>query len=231
MAAIITESAHPSWYLVFTFTLALIPLILGTTTSYLKISLALGVLRNGFGAQQVPSNTVIMVLALVLSLFIMQPTLEQVVENLTTLPQTKVTTAPTIEQLRLYAQALLPWRQFIEQHAGQREILILNEFSQARRERTAEQSKPITEQSEASIRVLIPAFVLTELKEGLMIGFVLLLPFLIIDLVIANILAGLGMYMMSPTIISLPLKLLLFVSVDGWLLMSKGFIASYGGSA
>ena len=64
-----------------------------------------------------------------------------------------------------------------------------------------------------------------------MIGFVLLLPFLIIDLVIANILAGLGMYMMSPTIISLPLKLLLFVSVDGWLLMSKGFIASYGGSA
>ena len=225
------ENAHPGWYLSITFVLALVPLILGTTTSYLKVSLALGVLRNGFGAQQVPSNTVIMVLALVLSLFIMQPTVEQVVQNLTTLPVTKLTTAPTLEQMKTYAQALTPWRDFIEQHAGQKEIAILNEISQAQTAAKNTQALPIeTQSTRQSIRILIPAFVLTELKEGLMMGFVLLLPFLVIDLVIANILAGLGMYMMSPTIISLPLKLLLFVSVDGWLLMSRGFIASYGAS-
>jgi type III secretion protein R len=217
---------HPGWYILATLALALVPIILGTTTSYLKISLALGVLRNGFGAQQVPNNAIIMVLSLVLSLYIMQPTLDQVIERSRTVPTPSVVQMPSIEALLKYGEVLMPWRDFLKRHTGEKELAVLADLTERVSAPSSETAKPGTSERD-SVRVLLPAFVLTELKEGLMIGFVLLLPFLVIDLVVANILAGLGMYMMSPTMISLPLKLLLFVSVDGWLLISRGFIASY----
>lgn len=218
-------ATHPGWLILATLALALVPIILGTTTSYLKISLALGVLRNGFGAQQVPNNTIIMVLSLVLSIFIMQPTLERIIERSHTAPALSADKVPSADTLLAYGKLLEPWRDFLRRHSGEKEAAVLADLARQTGESLPE--KPEEGDPRQHIRILIPAFVLTELKEGLMIGFVLLLPFLVIDIVIANILAGLGMFMMSPTIISLPLKLLLFVSVDGWLLISRGFIASY----
>lgn len=214
---------HPGWFILLTGVFALVPLILGTTTSYLKISIALGMVRNGFGAQQVPGNTIILVLSLTLSLFIMQPVAERLVSRAEQFSFEQLSPRNLTASLRELSLLLAPWKQFLLAHAGGREIDVLMQLRQV--------SAPVENgfgPHDLPCSVLVPAFVLTELKEGLMIGFMLLLPFLVIDLAVANILAGLGMYMMSPTIISLPLKLLLFVSVDGWLLISRGMIASYG---
>ena len=221
MIAPLEPMTHPAWYIGITLIMALVPILLGTTTSYLKVSLALGVLRNGFGAQQVPNNAIIMVLSLVLSIFIMQPVAEQVLAGLekVTIPSTQ--RLLTRDEARPLLSAFVPWRDFLAAQSGDKEIAILRQIA----ERNLPTATPLDEP--IALHIVIPAFVLTELKEGITIGFVLLLPFLVVDLVVANILAGLGMYMMSPTIISLPLKLLLFVSVDGWLLISRGFIASY----
>lgn len=216
--ALLPPQAHPSWFIGGTFVLAMIPIIIGATTSYLKMSVALGVLRNGFGAQQVPSAAVVMVISLSLSLVVMQPIFEKVFKNIEALPVPSLTQAPTRADFESFAATLTPWRDYLRNHCGTRELTLLNDLGRERKSSSTEQD-PTT-------ATLVLAFVLSELKEGMMAGFLLLLPFIVIDLVIANILAGLGMYMMSPTILSLPLKLLLFVSVDGWLLVSRGLIAS-----
>ncbi len=226
-AGIHSDIIHPGWYVGLMFLLALIPFLLGTLTSYLKMSIALGVLRNGFGAQQVPNNTVVVALSLVLSLYVMQPVLGEITVRAAELPPVALSKFPARADIAPYLSVLLPWREFLLRHAGQREIGVLTRLERAnsKSEPAADDGKALLE--DISLATLIPAFMLTELREGMMIGFVLLLPFIIIDLVVANLLAGLGMYMMSPTILSLPLKLLLFVSVDGWLLISRGLIASY----
>ena len=213
------SNTHPLWILGFTFALTLVPLLIGATTSYLKISIVLALLRNGLGLQQSPNALVVMVLALALSFLVMGPAIRETNKIAQTVSLAKLKSAPSTEVLARLMEVIKPWRTFLERHAGSNEVRALRELSL---EAQSAEAPP-------TLDILIPAFVLSELKEAFSMGFLLLLPFLVIDLVVANILAGLGMYMVSPAMISLPLKLLLFVSVDGWLLLSRALVLSYGG--
>ena len=216
---------NPFWLIVAASLIALLPIVIGLLTSYIKVSVVLGMLRSGIGAQQVPSGLIIMALSLAMTLYIMAPVID---ETFLLTSQTELPAAgsmPTIESLKKLVPLTVPWKAFMQKHAGHREILVLQALAD---DSPSDETKIAAPHSETtSLRVLIPAFVLTEIKEGFAMGFVLLLPFLAIDLIVANILAGMGMYMLSPVMISLPLKLILFVAADGWILLTKGLITSY----
>ena len=224
MSTELADITHPGWYLLISFFFAILPILIATTTSYLKFSIALGVLKNGFGAQQVPNSLIIMVLSVTLSLFVMEPTYSAIFKNAQNIKfQTNNFNLEAIcQQLKIFE----PLKDFMRNQVSDHQLRMVSTLQNKNKNLNAKElAKEKTD--EYSFRVLFLAFLLTELKEGLFVGFMLLLPFLVIDLIIANLLAGLGMYMVSPTIISLPLKLLLFVSVDGWVLITRGLINSY----
>ena len=123
----------------------------------------------------------------------------------------------------------MPWLKFMADHTGSREIRSLTQLNAEPKSGDEIPQEILRTEVINHPRILIPAFMLTELKQAFAMGFVLLLPFLVIDLIVANVLAGLGMFMVSPSMISLPLKLLLFVVSDGWILLSRGLILSYVG--
>ncbi len=214
------SQTHPLWIIGITFVVTLIPLIVGATTSYLKISIVFSLVRNGFGLQQTPNGLVVMVLSFALSLLVMSSVIDTTGKSIAEIPLEKLRTAPTAELLSQAQVVLRPWREFMLAHSGAREISVLRDLSAGATSTTQSESPPLS--------VLLPAFILSELKEAFTMGFLLLLPFLVIDLVVANILAGLGMYMLSPAMISLPLKIIIFISIDGWLLLSRSLILSYG---
>lgn len=205
--------------------LALLPFLLIMVTSFVKVAVVLSLLRTAIGAQQVPPNQVITGLAIVLSIYIMAPVGMQIYEEV----------SPTIEQFEqteerpgfdeykaLAMNATAPLSAFLNKHAHETEKQLLYELALELRE---EDQRSDLEQGD--LIIAIPAFVVSELKEAFTIGFILFVPFIVIDMVIANILLSLGMHMLSPTTISLPFKLLLFVLVDGWFLVVKGLVLGY----
>jgi type III secretion protein R len=200
--------------------IAMVPVLVGALTSYLKVSLVFGMLKSGFATQHMPGALVTMVISLALTAFIMGPIFSQIElseKEMQTLVEKKAYGA-------LGKKLWQPWREFLSHHAGAHEIYALVML----RERDREPSEQRLAEARQDPTFAIPAFVLTELKEGIQMGFILLLPFLVIDLIVANILAGLGMSMVNPTLLSLPLKLAFFVAADGFLLISKGLVLSYG---
>ena len=205
------SSLHPGWLVIGSLSIALLPALVGLFTSYLKVSIVLGFLKGGLGTQQVPGTVVTLSLAVALTLFVMGPVLTQVSARCQTIDTKIFTRAPNQQSLVKLREIAEPFIDFMRKHAGTHEMQILG--------------AQVGEDS--SMRVLITSFMLSELREAFAMGFVLLLPFLVIDLVVSNILAGMGMFMVSPTIISLPLKLLLFAVSDGWILLGKSLIASY----
>jgi type III secretion protein R len=208
-----SQMINPVWLIVLSFSLGLLPILVALCTSFLKISIVLSILKTGLGSQHVPGNLSIMFLSFVISAFIMAPQIGALFESVAENDLSKVPSK--IEFSKLEA-AFKPWREFLCKHAGEREQLLLKDLAQ------------ISEGANCqSMRILLPAFVLTELKEAFQMGVILLLPFLVIDLLVANVLAALGMCMVSPNMISLPLKLLLFVSVDGWLMLVRSLLLSY----
>ncbi|MCB0338508.1 MAG: EscR/YscR/HrcR family type III secretion system export apparatus protein [Bdellovibrionales bacterium] len=219
---------NPIWLIVLSGVLAFLPIVVGMGTSYVKVSIVLGMVRNAIGAQQVPGPMVSMALAAGLSLYIMQPVLIESAANLEDISLSDLTNLPQKDTVDRFIGVLDPWRRFLEAHVGEREKIA---FEQLRQNTPRDDSKSLTAKQEGSQRiswsVLLPAFVVTELKEAFAMGFAILLPFVVIDLIVANILVGMGMYMVSPFMISLPIKLLLFVVSDAWLLLSKGLIGSY----
>ncbi len=214
------NTLNPVWLIILAGIVALIPVLTGLMTSYLKVSIVLGMLKNGLGAQQVPGNLVIMALSLAITMYIMTPVVLRSSEASANIDFGMILKSPSAKSLQSLAPTIEPWREFMLRHAGEREIRALTSLDAA--------SNGEVEHSK-EFRILVPAFVLTEIKEAFAMGFVLLLPFLVVDLVVSNILAGMGMVMMSPMIISLPLKLILFVISDGWILVTKGLINSYAG--
>lgn len=205
--------------------LALLPFLLIMVTSFVKVAVVLSLLRTAIGAQSVPPNQVITGLAIVLSIYIMAPVGMQIYDEV----------APTVEQFEqsdtrpgfdeyrdLAARTAEPLRAFLSKHAHAVEKELL--FDLAIELRPPEQRDQV---GRDDLIILIPAFVVSELKEAFTIGFILFVPFIVIDMVIANILLSLGMHMLSPTTISLPFKLLLFVLVDGWFLVVKGLVLGY----
>jgi type III secretion protein R len=233
--------------------LSLAPFVLIMLTSFVKLSVVLSILRNALGTQQVPPNQVITGLAFVLTIFIMTPVAKQMYESAGTITNTKdIFSEGSVRALFDGAQnGKEPLRKFLARHAHTKDRELFMEL-QARLEQEA-QPKPATrpapqppapEQPAApapapppnrpqvrvgpdDFSVLIPSFVTSELKEAFQIGFLLFVPFLIIDMVVANVLLAMGMSMLSPVVVSLPFKLLLFVLVDGWYLIIRGLVMSY----
>lgn len=206
--------------------LALLPFLLVMVTSFVKVAIVLSLLRSAIGAQQVPPNQVITGLAIVLSAYIMAPVAMDtydVIEPVIARIDSKEAAPPTFKEYRSTAtEAAKPLRKFLLKHADETERVLLYEL--ALELRTPKQQQDLGPED---LIIAVPAFVLTELKEAFVIGFLLFIPFLIVDLVVANILLSLGMHMLSPTTVSLPFKLLLFVLVDGWYLVVKGLILGY----
>jgi type III secretion protein R len=214
-------SVHPGWLILASLTISLMPILVGMASAYVKISIVLNLLRSGFGAQGVPSGLVIMALSSALTLLIMGPVVEDSFSHITQISTQDLRAGPNEALLKQFKPAIEPWKKFLGEHAGKREREVLLE-AQTRTRKSAAAVE------DDSFSVLVPAFLLTELREAFAMGFALLIPFLAIDLIVANVLTGLGMMMASPTLISLPLKVLLFLLVDGWVLLSRGLLYSYG---
>jgi type III secretion protein R len=207
--------------------LTLLPFVLVMCTSFLKIAVVLSIVRNALGTPQVPPTTVITGLAIVLTAFIMAPTGAAVLKEVRPIlgdgRGAGLTSAQSVDTMITAAEkAREPVRAFLLKHAHQRDRASLLQL--ARRMRPPAERAAISDQD---FMVLAPAFVLSELTEAFLIGFLLFVPFLVIDMLVANLLLALGMQMLSPNTVSLPFKLLLFVLVDGWRLLAGGLIGGY----
>jgi type III secretion protein R len=206
--------------------LSLVPFFLMATTSFVKLSIVFTVLRNALGTGQVPSGAIITAFAAILTAYVMAPVAAQVAE-VTAEPASAVDLeAPLSSDSRAALWTSVdrgkePVRDFLRRNSGERERQLF--LGLARRARPDD---PL-EVQETDVLVVAPAFLITELKEAFQIGFFVLLPFLVVDLVVANILTALGMVMLSPSTVALPLKLLLFVLVDGWYVLSEALILGY----
>jgi flagellar biosynthesis protein FliP len=192
--------------------LSLAPFILVMSTSFVRIVVVLSLVRSAIGAAALPPNTVLTGLALVLTLTIMSPTIASVSRQ-----AVEPYARGRLSQAQLIERAAAPLRAFMLRQTRAGDITLFSRVAHRPRE------TPL----QTPTFVLIPAFVVGELRSAFAIGFALYLPFVAIDLAVASILMGLGMFMLSPPVISLPVKLLLFVMVDGWALVCGGVVSSF----
>jgi flagellar biosynthetic protein FliP len=195
--------------------LSLAPSILVMVTSFTRIVVVLSLLRSAIGLQTAPPNMVMISLALFLSAFIMMPTLQLAYEE-----GVQPLVDGDIEINQAYERASEPFRTFMLAQVREKDLMLFQELSGRDTPETPE---------ELEMTVLIPAFMISELRRAFEIGFLLYLPFLIIDLVIASVLMSMGMMMLPPVVISLPFKLIFFVLVDGWNLVAGSLVKSFGG--
>ncbi len=207
--------------------LTLAPFALMLMTSFVKISVVLSIIRSALGTQQIPPTTVITGLAIILTVYIMAPVgldIYRVNEDLIGRDQAaSIVSGATADILiKAVTRGQEPMREFLIKHSHLKDRDMFYRLAWRMR-------KPIDRDSlhDDDWLIIIPAFVISELTEAFQIGFILFVPFLVVDIVVANILMALGMQMLSPTTISLPFKLLVFVMVDGWYLITKGLVVSY----
>jgi flagellar biosynthetic protein FliP len=203
----------PIQTLLFFTALSFLPAVLLLMTGFTRIVIVLSLLRQALGTQSAPPNQVVIGLSLFLTFFVMGPTLDKVY-NEAYLPYTQ--SALPFEQA--LAKAEDPLRQFMSKQTRQSDLALFV--------RLAKLEPSITAQN-APLRVLVPAFVISELKSAFQIGFMILIPFLVIDIVVASVLMSLGMMMLSPVLVALPFKLMLFVLADGWNLLIGSLAASF----
>lgn len=193
--------------------LSLAPAILLMTTAFIRVVVVLSFVRQAMGTQQMPPNQVIIGLALFLTFFIMSPVFQQVNESaLQPYLQNQIGQEEAMEQ------AVKPLRAFMFHQVKEKDLALLMEISK--------KGEPANE-SDVPTMTLIPAFMLSELSRAFQIGFMIFLPFLVVDMVVASVLMSMGMMMLPPVIISLPFKLLLFVLVDGWGLVVGSLVQSF----
>lgn len=194
--------------------LSLAPAILMMVTSFTRIVVVLSFLRSAMGIQQTPPNTVLVSLALFLTAFIMMPTMEAVYDQ---------AIQPLIEEditeLEALERGAAPVREFMLAHVRDQDLKLFIELGDV---------DGVEAAADTPMRALIPAFMISELRRAFEIGFLLFLPFIIIDMVIASILMSMGMMMLPPIVISLPFKLIFFVLVDGWYLVAGSLVKSFG---
>ena len=193
--------------------LSILPAALITMTSFTRILVVLAILRQALGTAQTPSNQIILGLALFLSLFIMGPVLEEAYD---------VGLQPYMEETIDFDEALnrakLPFREFMLNQTREADLLMFSELGGYEGFQTDD---------EIPMKVLLPSFLTSELKTAFQIGFLIFIPFLVIDLVVASVLMSMGMMMLSPMLISLPFKIMLFVLIDGWSLIVGTLAASF----
>ncbi len=195
--------------------LSLAPSILVMVTSFTRIVIVLSFVRTAMGAQQTPPNQVLVSLALFLTFFVMMPTLEQAYDE-----GIKPLMDGEISEMEAFDKAVDPVRGFMMGHVREQDLMLFADMAEVPDEEI---------RTEAPLRVLIPAFMVSELRRAFEIGFLIFVPFLIIDMVVASVLMSMGMMMLPPIIISLPFKIIFFVLVDGWYLVVGSLVRSFGG--
>ncbi len=193
--------------------LSLAPSILVMVTSFTRIVVVLSLLRTAIGLQTAPPNSVMVSLALFLTLFVMGPTLQQSYDN-----GIAPLIAGTIEVQEAFERASTPIQDFMAANVRQQDVQLFYDMST---------EPPPVEAGPIPLQILIPAFMISELRRAFEIGFLLFLPFVIIDMVVASVLMSMGMMMLPPVVISLPFKLIFFVLVDGWHLVAGSLIRSF----
>ncbi|WLG82435.1 type III secretion system export apparatus subunit SctR [Pseudomonas cucumis] len=199
--------------------LSMVPLLMVICTAFLKISMVLLITRNAIGVQQVPPNMALYGIALAATLFVMAPVFNEMGQRFKQLPERHET---LVQMQDSASQVVEPLRLFMSRNVDPDIQTHLLENTQ--RMWPAEMA---AKASREDILVIVPAFVLSELQAGFQIGFLIYIPFIVIDLIVSNILLALGMQMVAPMTISLPLKILLFVLVDGWTRLLDGLFYSY----
>jgi len=192
---------------------SLAPSILVMTTSFVRIVVVIGFLRNALSTQNVPPNQVVLALSLFLTFYIMSPYWSQANEN-----GLQPYLAGTISQEEALGNVVEPMREFMFKQTREADLALFVNLADAPRPES---------QEDVSTFTLIPAFIISELKTGFQIGFMIYIPFIVIDMIVASTLMSMGMMMLPPVMISLPFKILLFVMVDGWHLLIRSLITSF----
>ena len=197
--------------------LSLAPSILIMLTSFTRILIVLSFVRRALGTQQEPSNQIIIGLALFITFFTMSPVIDQVYQQ-----SVKPYIARDINYIQAYNNAINPIRNFMFKHTRKTDLAMFAGMEGG--------AKPTTKDDFSTV-ALVPAFITSELRTAFQMGVIIYLPFLVIDMVVASLLMSMGMIMLPPVMISLPFKILLFVLVDGWSLVIKSLVISFGGNA
>ena len=193
--------------------LSLAPSILILMTSFARIVIVLSFTRTALATNQMPPNQVIIGLALFLTFFIMAPTLQEVNEQAL---QPLFDEEIGLEEA--YERAAIPVKEFMAKHTRQKDLELFLEYNQSERPQSIE---------DIQLTTLVPAFALSEIKTAFQMGFMIFIPFLVIDMIVASVLMAMGMMMLPPVMISLPFKILLFILVDGWYLVMKSLLQSF----
>jgi flagellar biosynthetic protein FliP len=194
--------------------LSLAPSIIVMVTSFTRIVVVLSFLRSALGTQQTPPNTVIVSLALFLTAFVMAPTLEAAYTG-----GIEPLMAEQIDEEEAFTRVMAPIRDFMLAHVRESDLRLFLDMAEV-----GELATP----ADTPLRALVPAFMISELKRAFEIGFLLFVPFVVIDMVVASVLMSMGMMMLPPIMISLPFKLIFFVLVDGWNLITGSLVQSFG---
>ena len=218
-----TTSARLIQFTVLMTVLTLAPSILIMITCFTRIVVVLSFLRTAIGAQQTPPNIVLISLALFLTFFVMQPVFQQSWDQ-----GLKPLMNNEIDEETSFTRSIEPFSEFMLKHTRERDLILFMDMAKIEKPAPPKDGKK-AEKMNAPLRALIPAFMISELRRAFEIGFLVFLPFLIIDMVIASLLMSMGMMMLPPTVISLPFKIIFFVLVDGWYLISGSLVQSYGG--
>ncbi|MEQ9640492.1 MAG: flagellar type III secretion system pore protein FliP [Alphaproteobacteria bacterium] len=194
--------------------LSLAPSILVMVTSFTRIIIVLSLMRSALGVQQTPPNTVLVSLALFLTAFVMTPTMKEAYNA-----GIQPLLAEQIDEMEAFERTMGPVKAFMLRHVREKDLGMFIDMS----------GEPVPETPEATpLQVLIPAFVISELRRAFEIGFLIFVPFVVIDMVVASVLMSMGMMMLPPIMISLPFKLIFFVLVDGWNLITGSLVQSFG---
>lgn len=219
MADVVTKGAKASEMtsalriLVLLTVLSIIPLLLVATTAFLRIVIVLSMLRHAIGMQDTPPNAALIAIALFMTMFTMLPVWQQV-DSVAWQPYQK----KELTTEAAFKAALVPMRDFMVRQTRESDLALMVELSKA--------PQPETMDDIGTLQ-LIPAFMLSELRTAFQIGFMIFLPFLLIDLLVASVLTSLGMMMVPPIMISLPLKVLMFILIDGWNIVARALLSSF----
>jgi len=193
--------------------LSVAPGLLIMVTSFTRFIIALSFLRSGLGLQSTPANMILTSLALFMTLFVMAPTFDKAWRN-----GVRPMMDNTITQEKAFAEIVQPFREFMLAQVREKDIALFEDLSR--------HEFDTKDRAQVDLRVLIPAFMISELRRGFEIGFMIMLPFLVIDMVVSTLTMSMGMMMLPPTVLSLPAKLLFFVMIDGWNLLVGSLVRS-----
>ena len=201
--------------------LSLAPSLLIMVTSFTRFVVAFSFLRSGLGLQSTPANLFLISLSLFMTFFVMAPTFDKSWQE-----GIKPLTENRISEVEAFTRTTDPFRDFMLQHVRPKDLQTFTDLASSNFPRNAAGTEAQSE-DKIDFRIIIPAFMISELRRGFEIGFLIALPFLVIDMIVATLVMSMGMMMMPPTVISLPFKILFFVLIDGWNILVSGLVKSY----